>query len=207
MRRSISKLITLPAERWELASTKGCILGKVLGTSAKGTTKVSFDITRWAIFAIWEDESARTRFVENSPLLERWRHSAVTLDSYMLSVVASRGTWNGVNPFNDVIAKKPEGEVAIFTRATIPLRKFWGFARAIPPVDSSLQVQPGCSLALGIGEWPIGQQSTFSVWNSMEDARRFAYKGSPHTKAIQQNRDNEWFSEAMFTRFAVTQRF
>ncbi len=205
--RSVSKLVTLPAERWELTSTEGCVLGKVLGTSARNTTKFSVDISRWAIFAVWEDEVTRKAFLEDSSILERWRSTADSIEHFMLSPVLSRGTWGGMDPFNGIRAvQRYEGEVAILTRASIPLLKFWRFARSVPVVDSSLQAQPGCSLALGIGEWPVGQQSTFSIWNSLDDALTFAYKTKEHTNVIKRTRDEGWFSEEMFTRFRVTER-
>jgi heme-degrading monooxygenase HmoA len=47
-------------------------------------------------------------------------------------------------------------------------------------------------------------QGTFSVWESGEAVRNFAYKGEAHKAAIAATHREEWYAEEMFSRFAVT---
>jgi hypothetical protein len=79
-------------------------------------------------------------------------------------------------------------------------RKFW---RAVPPVNESLKKAPGLIAAIGIGEAPIGLQGTFSIWESGASLRDFAYKSRAHQEAIEATERIGWYSEEMFSRFAV----
>lgn len=182
-------------------------MGKVLGTSATGSTRISADLSRWAIFAVWKDDTAYEGFLQSSTLMNRWRASANTLEQFVLKPISSRGTWGGVDPFETAsAADEGVGEIAILTRASVRLTKFWKFARAVPRVDDALRRQSGCSLALGIGEWPIGQQATFSVWDSLDAMASFAHTGTEHSDVIRRTYAENWYSEEMFSRFAVLRR-
>jgi hypothetical protein len=79
-------------------------------------------------------------------------------------------------------------------------RKFW---RAVPAVNESLQKSPGLVRAIGIGEAPIGLQGTFSIWESGAALRDFAYRSRAHQEAIEATERIGWYSEEMFSRFAV----
>jgi len=54
---------------------------------------------------------------------------------------------------------------------------------------------------VGIGEAPVGRLATFSLWESLEAATRFAYSMRRHERVIEQTRDGDWYSEEMFARF------
>ena len=84
-------------------------------------------------------------------------------------------------------------------------RKNVVFWKAVPPVTISLHQSPGLINAIGIGEAPIGLQGTFSLWESASHLREFAYKGQAHTQAIKATEENKWYSEELFSRFAVIQ--
>src|SRR4051812_46458674 len=101
-KRMITRLISVPAERWELSQTAGCQLGKVLGTSKSGTTRISVELRRWAIFAVWQDVEAREAFLRESIVMKRWRANATSLQHFELRPIQSKGTWNGTDPFADL---------------------------------------------------------------------------------------------------------
>jgi hypothetical protein len=205
-RRMASRLLAVPAERWEMTQTDGCRLGKVMGTSKTNTTRISFELRRWAVLAIWENEDARRAFMENSSVLRRWRTSASSLQHYLLSPVASRGTWNGENPFPSVSGIGVSGtDTAVLTRAAVRAKRWWRFARSAGAVDDALRASQDCTLAVGIGEWPIGEQATFSVWCSAKAIDAFAYHGDAHSNVIRRTFKEDWYSEMLFTRFAITE--
>jgi hypothetical protein len=206
-RRLVTRMISVPAERWEVSQAPGCVLGKVLGTSRAGTTRTSADLRRWAIFAVWESNTARSVFVRESPVLRRWRSAASSLQSWDLEPVRSKGLWGGVNPFPDL----PEvtdvtAPVAVLTRASVRPQRWWPFMRSAGRVDDALQQAAGCDLALGIGEWPVGEQATFSLWNSADDIDGFAYNNEVHSDVVRRTFAGRWYSEMLFTRFRVTSR-
>jgi hypothetical protein len=58
-------------------------------------------------------------------------------------------------------------------------------------------------LAEGIGEWPLVQQATFSVWRDVADMMHFAYTSAHHRQAVADTRQKGWFSEELFARFRI----
>jgi hypothetical protein len=211
VRRAITKLLTVPAERWEVTDTDGCVMGKVLGTSWAGTTRTTVELRRWAIYAVWRNRDAHDAFMEDSPLIKRWHSSARQLDSWLLQPVASRGSWSGINPFPDLTppennAAEDQGQMAVLTRAAVRLTRIPRFTRATRGTDAALQASPGCSFALGMGELPVGQQATFSIWDNADAIRAFAYEGDAHANVIRRTYRERWYSEEMFSRFRVLER-
>jgi hypothetical protein len=53
-----------------------------------------------------------------------------------------------------------------------------------------------------MGEWPVGLQGTFSLWESTKALTEFAYAG-PHRDVIKRTPDERWYIEELFARFAV----
>ncbi len=95
----------------------------------------------------------------------------------------------------------PGQTVAVLTRASIRPRHLVRFYRAVPAVDQSLAGADGCLRAVGIGEWPLARQATFSLWRDASAVRGFAYAGGPHAAVITRTRQEGWFSEECFARF------
>ena len=88
--------------------------------------------------------------------------------------------------------------MAVLTRATIPARHWRAFYGAVPAVTGSLG-------HVGVGEWPVGLQATFSLWPDEGALRRFAYEG-PHADVVRRARAEGWFREELFARFRVLER-
>ena len=65
----------------------------------------------------------------------------------------------------------------------------------------------GFITSLGIGEAPFYRQATFSVWQSVDDVKAFAYQSREHAEVIKKTRNDNWYSEELFARFKPVASF
>lgn len=185
----------------------GLRFARRLGTGRGRAMGLQGDLRRWGLFAVWDDESDLEAFDAGHPLPRRWRERSVESWSVRLRPLATHGTWGGIDPFadlDDVAAHREAaggGPVAVLTRATVPVRHWSSFYRAVPPVEAHLRAQPGLLEAAGVGEWPVGLLATFSLWRSGDDVDAFAYRDSAHHDVVRATRAGGWFTEALFARF------
>ena len=118
-----------------------------------------------------------------------------------LEPVRSKGTWGGRAVPAAPGASLDGGPVAVLTRATIRPRRLVPFYRSIAPPAGRLLDAPGVLASVGIGEWPVARQATFSLWRSAQDMRAFAYGRDAHAEVVRRTRAEDWYSEELFARF------
>ncbi|MET8387942.1 spheroidene monooxygenase [Streptosporangium canum] len=191
-------------DRPVLADTAGLLFWRLLGSGRGASMSLGADLRRWALLAVWSEERALEDFMETSPVAARWRDQARESWQVRLAPVASRGRWGGVEPFGpieEVPRRNTGGPVAVLTRASIRPSRLVPFYRSVPQVERLLNEQAGCLASVGVGEWPLARQATFSLWRDSRAVRDFAYRGQAHREAIGQTRAEGWYSEELFARF------
>ena len=170
---------------------------KLLGTGSGETfTVIDANPYRWGVLMVGD----------HFPDFSHWKVRAIETKIMELQPIAVHGSWSKKEPFSNlrkIESKNWDGPVAAITRARIKWRMNRVFWRAVPAVNESLQKSPGLLRAIGIGEAPIGLQGTLSIWESGAALRDFAYRSSAHQEAIAATERIGWYSEEMFSRFAV----
>lgn len=192
-------LVSMAFDRYILRSSSNVGFFKSLGTG-KGETFTPRDANslRWGLIA----EVSDIDIFDNSSVVKRWRKNSVHEFRAIMEPISAHGKWAGREPFTPTVSGW-DGQVIAVTRARIRWSQNLRFWRAVPPVTASLTSAPGLIAAIGIGEAPIGLQGTFSIWESPTALRDFAYRGDAHNAAIAATAKYTWYTEELFSRFAV----
>jgi spheroidene monooxygenase len=138
-------------------------------------------------------------FLNTSNIIENYKKHSSEFFSVMLQAYSSKGSWSK-NTLQITQEAPLTGPIAGITRASIKFSKAPEFWSKAPPAQASLERDPGCILAAGIGEAPYLRQATFTMWESTAAMDQYARSGA-HLQAIQTAYKGEFFTESMFTRF------
>ncbi len=155
----------------------------------------------YAILATWPDADTARQRTRLDPLFARYRARAAETWTVFLTPTSSRGDWSGRTPFLPS-GTEPAGPLAALTRATIRpsiLARFW---RRVPRISDVIGRDPNVLFRIGIGEVPWLHQVTFSIWPDAATMANFARTGA-HAEAIRAVREEGWFREELYARFAV----
>ncbi len=183
-----------------LKNIEGLTFYKLMGTGGGNGFRVDADFSTYALLTVWENQEQAEKFLHHSKLHELYRAKAKEQYTVFMHPIKSHGKWSGTNPF------KPDAEIpgditAVITRATIAtsqLLRFWNY---VPGTSKSLERYDGLIYARGIGELPIKQMATFSLWKDEESMLAYAYKNNDHLRVVKKTREVNWYSEELFARF------
>lgn len=222
--RAIPAALGLMAVSPALARGTDASFIKFLGMGhGRSFTARDADLNHWAILSVWPSAAEGDRFAESS-VLSRWGGLSREHRVVRMRPVASVGSWSGHKPFVPHADLIPGGRadepadgvagadhsgvdggpmVASVTRARVKMSQWRAFQQAVPAVARSLASADGLLWAVGVGESPVGWQGTFSVWDSGQALRDFAYGGHAHREVIGQTKSTGWYAEELFATFVV----
>lgn len=186
-----------------LGGVKGLRFGKMLGTGKGQGFSIKPDLDRYVLLTSWEKEEDARSFRECASLYKALSQRSREVFTVKLMPVTSKGYWDGENPFtpNGIMPEAYNGPVVALTRATIRWQKLPQFWRHVPGVSKATTKAVGLLAQTGMGEWPIIQQATFSIWQDEASLKSFAYQMREHQAAIRKTRSQRWYSEELFARF------
>ncbi len=200
-------LARLGTDRLRLRGTPGLRFARLLGTG-RGATALGADLSRTALFAVWQDAAALDAFEDGWFARRAARIRAAGGETYgvRLALVSGYGRWGGRDVLADLRRPRPVrpprgGPVAVLTRATVRPTRWHRFRGSRPPVSDELARAHGLLAAVSIGEAPVGLQATFSIW--ADAAAVVAFARSPeHRAVVRRTRAERWYGEELFARFA-----
>ncbi|MEL6559160.1 MAG: DUF3291 domain-containing protein [Bacteroidota bacterium] len=184
-----------------LQTIKGLSFYKVLGCGAGNGFSIFPDFGTYAKLQIWESEAAAHAYFNEHPLHREYAERSNTFETIYMHAVESHGEWDGSNPFALQQKMNDGSQIVVLTRATIYAKKLLNFWQYVPRVSKSMEGAPGLQFALGIGELPLIQQATISLWESKEAMMNYAYTMKRHKEVVKQTRKQKWYKEELFTRF------
>ena len=171
-----------------------------MGSGKNGTFDIHPDFNQWAIFFTHED------FKTKAPafICKYLRFFNCDIKIFLLKPIEGYGVWDRKKIFGNLPKQTDyKGPVAVLTRATIKVSRLKNFWRNVDSVAQKMSSVKGLIISYGIGEMPWIKQATFSVWESKEAMKNFAYTMSEHKDIIRKTRNENWYKEELFVRFKI----
>ncbi|MBC7889794.1 MAG: spheroidene monooxygenase [Ferruginibacter sp.] len=203
-------VLAMAVHRFPFWFNKQISFFKLMGCGKNGSFDKHPDWQQWGIFAVSNEATGIAGATDKDvikllygPFISNWlRFFNCETWTIFLEPIEGRGCWDGKQPFGP-FAKNTSynGLVAVLTRATIRLSKLPAFWRNVNGVASQMAGADGFITSIGIGEMPLIKQATFSIWQSRDAMKQFAYQMHQHTEVIRKTRKENWYSEDMFVRF------
>lgn len=186
----------------QLKNVDGLSFYKILGSGAKNGFSAIPNFGTYVLLCVWESENqAETFFAENNFFKEYQERSSEHMTVYMHSSEV-HGTWDQKQPFQKNAELAMDKPIIVLTRARIRFRKLLSFWSRVGSVSQSLENYEGLVLSIGVGEWPLIQQATISIWKTQQEMMDYAYKNPKHREVVMLTRKLNWYKEEMFARFA-----
>lgn len=185
----------------DLLAVEGQSFSKFMGSGRGLGFSALPDWSTYSLLQVWDDEQYADSFLNDSALMHSFKERAKETWTMFAKNVTSRGKWDGVSPFDKAGVGASSGPVLVLTRASINWTKLAAFWRFVPVSQKSLLSNKGLLFTKGVGELPLVQMATISLWKNEESLHQFAYKSEGHRQAIEKARELKWFSEELFARF------
>jgi hypothetical protein len=181
---------------------KAPVFSRHMGSGAGRGFSLWPDWSTYAYFAVWESPDDADDHLSGENFSLPWAAYAQEKLCVRLRCVQVHGEWDGDQPLR-AISPEGSGRIAVLTRARVRFSRLHRFWAHVGQAARAIGEAPGCIFTKGIGEWPLAMQATFSIWESAEAMKEFAYADSGHKEIVQKTRRENWYSEDMFARFEI----
>ncbi|MCJ8163538.1 DUF3291 domain-containing protein [Pontibacter sp. E15-1] len=186
----------------KLDRVPGLLFHKLLGSGQGKSFSLQPNFGRYGLLCTWDTEAAADAFLEQSELMDAYRQHSDEMWTVKLLPYQSHGQWDAQEPFAPTLTERYNlGPVAVLTRASVNWQRLPAFCRFGLRTSKSLEAAEGLYCSIGLGELPFIRQATFSVWESVEAMKRFAYQNPQHQEVMRRTRAENWYSEELFARF------
>lgn len=186
-----------------LAGTNGLEFWKLFGAGSGEGFSPRPNLSVCAMLGVWPNADMAQKFLHESWLIEQYRRRAVEMYTLYLCAFSVRGQWSRRVPF-EASMDAPHGPIASLTRATVRPSNMRAFWRQEPAISQRIGTNQEVLFKQGLGEVPLAQQMTFSIWPSLDAMHSFANGSGAHHEAICAVRQGGWFKEELYARFAIT---
>ncbi len=183
----------------------GLQFGKAMGCGQGAVFSVKPDWSRYAYLFQWESEAAAKAFFAG----RQWQEiegRAAQNKNWLLQPIHAKGLWDGKPRFGEIASSPLPADLtamAVITRADLKPWKFRSFGKYAQTATDALAGHPALQYSLGMGELPFVRQATFSVWDSAEAMKAYAYKTPEHRQAMKGKKEHGWYGEELYARFGV----
>ncbi len=185
----------------------GLGFSKHMGVGAGNGFSIIPDFSKYVFIGVFDSEQdSKDFFSKNQEWLE-FNSLAESWFGFDGIAIKGHGLWNGKNPFIIQEDIKKEGKVAVITRASIDWKKAHLFWLNVPNSSRHLEKNKDLIFAKGVGEMPIVEQATLSIWKNHEALENFAYRSNSHRPMIQKTRKIKWYKEELFIRLRVVKEY
>jgi hypothetical protein len=174
---------------------------KLLGSGAKKGFSSFPNFGTYVLLCVWKSEEKANDFLHNSAYFKQYLSKSSEHFSVFLNAAEVHGKWAGTQPFETNVILHLEKPVMVLTRATIRFSKLLSFWRRVGKVSKSLDLYDGLAFSIGVGEWPLIQQATLSIWKTQAEMLHYAYTNPKHREVVLLTRKLNWYKEEMFARF------
>ena len=184
-----------------LQGIKGLTFSRILGSGAKNGFSAIPNFGTYVLFCVWDSEQNANHFFEQNSFFKTYQDKSIENFTVYSLAVKSHCSCDGIQPFSNHAKLKLNQPILVLTRARIRFRKLLSFWRKVGKVSRSLDDHKGVLISIGVGEWPLIQQATLSIWQTQAEMIEYAYNNEEHRKVINLTRKFKWYKEEMFARF------
>ena len=184
-----------------LKNIEGLVFSKLLGSGAENGFSSKPNLGTYVLLCVWTSEEMANDFFSTNQFFQRYKSKCNEILTIYANSAEAHGKWDGIQPFEKNAELHLNKPVMVLTRASIRISKLISFWRRVGKVSKSLENYKGLVFSIGVGEWPLIQQATISIWSTQAEMIDYAYKNEKHKEVVLLTRKLKWYKEEMFARF------